>query len=116
MQVEIFWRRIVPVRENNMKQCAIVRNGSDIIKVVNLKRKYNKIINNPIMEIIEECSLDDLESRFKFYTSKPEIEEYNDDIKLYYYKDLSNNTRLCSIYPKDTSSTIIEITKLEYAK
>ena len=51
-----------------MKQCAaIVLNGSDIIKVSNLKRKYNKIINNPNMKILEECSIEKLDEKYEYW-------------------------------------------------
>lgn len=44
-----------------MKQCAVVLNGNDVIKVSNLKRKYDKIKNNPNMKILEECDMDMLD-------------------------------------------------------
>lgn len=67
---------MTPAR-GTMKESAVVRNGKDIIKVINLKRKYNKIINNPIMEIIEECTKEELESKYLYY--KDFYEEKEED-------------------------------------
>ena len=44
-----------------MKQCAVVLNGNDVVKVSNLKRKYDKIMNNPNMKILEECDMEMLD-------------------------------------------------------
>ena len=35
-----------------MKKCAIILNGNDVVKVTNLKRKYDKFINNPDIKIL----------------------------------------------------------------
>ena len=48
----------------NRKQCAIILNGKDVVKVANLKRKYNKLINNPDIKILEECDEHELEDRY----------------------------------------------------
>ena len=54
----------------NMKQCAIILNGSDVVKVANLKRKYNKLVNNPEIKILEECDEDSLEERYSYWNLK----------------------------------------------
>lgn len=50
-----------------MKQCAVVLNGNDVIKVSNLKRKYDKIKNNPNMKILEECDMDMLDEKYSYW-------------------------------------------------
>ena len=47
-----------------MKQCAVILNGKDVVKVSNLKRKYNKLVNNPDIKILEECDENELEDRY----------------------------------------------------
>lgn len=64
-----------------MKECAIVLNGSDVIKVLNLKRKYNKIINNPNMKILKECDKDEIDSLYDSFKVK-KVEEGKEDIKV----------------------------------
>ena len=44
-----------------MKKCAVILNGSDVVKVLNLKRKYDKFVNNPTIKILEECDEEKLE-------------------------------------------------------
>ena len=50
-----------------MKQCAIILNGKDVVKVANLKRKYNKLVNNPEIKILEECDSEELEQRYIYW-------------------------------------------------
>lgn len=80
-----------------MKQCAIVRNGNDIIKVSNLKRKYNKIINNPNMQILEECDLEELEEKFAKWDIPKTAEASNIETK-YYFKNAITGHTIISIY------------------
>ncbi|MGM9532186.1 hypothetical protein [Intestinibacter sp.] len=82
-----------------MEQCAIVLNGTDVIKVSNLKRKYNKIINNPEMKILEECSKEELEDRYLYWKDKYKaIEEESEEVKKYYFSD-GKGSVIVSIYP-----------------
>lgn len=81
-----------------MKPCAIVQNGNDIIKVSNLKRKYNKIINNPNMQILEECEASELEERFAYWNKPKEINQDRDTIKKYYFKNPKTGYTITSIY------------------
>ena len=50
-----------------MKQCAVVLNGNDVVKVSNLKRKYDKIMNNPNMKILEECDMEMLDEKYNYW-------------------------------------------------
>lgn len=50
-----------------MKQCAIILNGKDVVKVANLKRKYNKLTTNPEIKILEECNEDELEEKYSYW-------------------------------------------------
>ena len=50
-----------------MKQCAVILNGKDVVKVTNLKRKYNKLVNNPEIKILEECDSNELEQRYAYW-------------------------------------------------
>lgn len=84
-----------------MKQCAIVLNGNDIIKISNLKRKYNKIINNPNMKILEECNEDELEEKYNTYKGKllNTVDHNEDDITLYHFRNEETGETIVSIYP-----------------
>lgn len=58
-----------------MKQCAIILNGKDVVKVSNLKRKYNKLISNPEIKILEECDADVLEERYLYWSKVTTLEK-----------------------------------------
>lgn len=85
-----------------MKQCAIVLNGNDIIKISNLKRKYNKIVNNPNMKILEECDTDILDEKYEYWNRtlnrNPEEEKKNES-NLYYFRNSKTGYTILSIYP-----------------
>lgn len=86
-----------------MKQCAVVLNGNDVITVFNLKRKYNKIINNPNMKILEECDLDRLDEKLDYWkrviNRDPEKEKESEDVKLYHFRNPKTGCSITSIYP-----------------
>lgn len=85
-----------------MKQCAIVLNGNDVIKVSNLKRKYNKIISNPNMKILEECELSEIDDKYDYWnrTLNRDVEkELEEESKLYYFKNHKTGHTIVSIYP-----------------
>lgn len=85
-----------------MEQCAIVLNGTDVIKVSNLKRKYNKILNNPNMRILEECSKNELDEKYNYWNrilAKNTAEEKSEEIKLYHFKNPKTDCTITSIYP-----------------
>ena len=65
-----------------MKQCAVVLNGNDVVKVSNLKRKYDKIMSNPNMKILEECDKEILDEKYNYWNSiYPDLEECKSYIK-----------------------------------
>lgn len=84
-----------------MKQCAIVLNGNDIIKISNLKRKYNKIVNNPNMKILEECDVDMLDEKYNYWNRtlnrNPE-EEKKEESNLYHFRNPKTGCTILSIY------------------
>lgn len=88
-----------------MKQCAIVKNGNDVIKVTNLKRKFKKICQNPETEIIEECDLEDLQFKYEYWKriydlekSKKEEKDYEETMK-YHFRNKKTGETITSIYP-----------------
>lgn len=99
-----------------MKQCAIVLNGNDVIQISNLKRKYSKIINNPNMKILEECTLEELEDKFRYWKNileKPETENTNSVLK-YVFKNESTGETIVSIYDNlDNLKHLINIEEYE---
>lgn len=88
-----------------MKQCAVVRNGNDVIKVTNLKRKFKKIESNPEMEIIEECDLDSIDTKYEYWKRiynldkvQKEEQEYEGQLK-YRFRNPKTGWSITSIYP-----------------
>ena len=83
-----------------MKQCAVVLNGNDVIKVNNLKRKYDKIVNNPNMKILEECDMEMLDEKYNYWnkTLDKEIEEVENSVKLYHFKNPKTRETISTIY------------------
>lgn len=86
-----------------MEQCAIIKNGRDIVKVSNLKRKYQKLISNPNVTILEECTPELLEERYDYwvdkYAPKSNVGEDFEDIRYYFINDKTGHT-IVSIYPE----------------
>lgn len=92
-----------PGRATNYKimECAIVLNGNDIIKVSNLKRKYNKILNNPNMKILEECSRNELDEKYNYWNrtlNRNIEEEKNEEYKFHHFKNSRTGETITSIY------------------
>jgi len=84
-----------------MKQCAIVLNGNDVIKVSNLKRKYDKIINNSNMKILEECDKDELDEKYEYWNrtlNRNTKEEEILESRLYRYVNPKTKCTILSIY------------------
>lgn len=98
----LVWVRVPVGRQNlsKMKQCAVVLNGTDVIKVSNLKRKYNKIVNNSEMKILEECSSEDLEDKYLYWKNLLTKSEdtQGDEILKYHFRNSRGET-ISSIYP-----------------
>jgi hypothetical protein len=86
-----------------MKQCAIILNGNDVVKVSNLKRKYNNIINNPRIQLLEECNSDELEEKYNYWNrtlNHKEITESENNIILHHYRNIKTDYTITSIYDK----------------
>lgn len=84
-----------------MKQCAIVLNGNDVIKVSNLKRKYEKIINNSNMKILEECNKDELDEKYEYWNrtlNRNSKEEEISESRLHQFKNPKTGYTILSIY------------------
>ena len=84
-----------------MKQCAIVLNGNDVIKISNLKRKYDKIVNNPNMKILEECDKDVVDEKYEYWNrtlNRNAKEESVLESRLYLYVNPKTKCTILSIY------------------
>lgn len=84
-----------------MKQCAIVLNGNDVIKISNLKRKYDKIVNNPNMKILEECDKDVVDEKYEYWNrtlNRNTKEESVLESRLYRYVNPKTKCTVLSIY------------------
>ena len=71
-----------------MKQCAVVLNGNDVVKVYNLKRKYDKIMSNPNMKILEECDKEMLDEKYNYWNrtlNRNLKEEKIEESKFYFF-------------------------------
>ena len=86
-----------------MERCAIIRNGKDIVKVSNLKRKYQKLISNPNITILEECTPELLEEKYNYWVEKYALNDITnediEDVKYYFLNDKTGET-ITSIYPE----------------
>lgn len=87
-----------------MKQCAVILNGNDVIPVTNLKRKYNKLINNSNIKILEECNTDRLNEKLDYW-KRIVNEDYKKGVerekeaKLYHFRNPKTGYSITSIYP-----------------
>lgn len=79
---------------------AIILNGKQIKKIVKNK-KFNKIINNPNIKILEECNEENVDERFDYWDKiiNPKTEEKEEKIKVYYFKNNKTGYSITSIYP-----------------
>ena len=85
-----------------MKQCAVVLNGNDVVKVSNLKRKYDKIMSNHNMKILEECDKEMLDEKYNYWNrtlNRNIEEEKNEEAKLHYFRNPKTGCTIASIYP-----------------
>lgn len=87
-----------------MKQCAIILNGNDVITVTNLKRKYNKLVNNPNVKILEECDAGRLDEKLDYWKrivneDYKKEEEREKETKLYHFRNPKTGYSITSIYP-----------------
>lgn len=87
-----------------MKQCAIVLNGNDVITAINLKRKYNKLINSPNIKILEECDVNRLNEKLDYWKrivneDYKKEKEREKETKLYYFRNPKTGHTITSVYP-----------------
>ena len=74
---------------------------NDVIKISNLKRKYDKIINNPNMKILEECDKDVVDEKYEYWNrtlNRNTKEEEILESKLYRYINPKTKCTILSIY------------------
>lgn len=82
-------------------ECAIVLNGTQVVKMTKTK-KFNKVLNNPNMKVLEECSSEDLEDRFNHWKEvykKDSKEPEPPEQTLYHFKNDKTGHTITSIYP-----------------
>lgn len=80
-----------------MNECAILLNGNQVTKIVK-NRKFSKILNNPNIKILEECSKEELEDKYLYWKDKYKvIEEESEEVKKYYFTN--GRETIVSIYP-----------------
>lgn len=88
-----------------MKKCAVILNGNDVVKVTNLKRKYDKFVNNPDVKILEECNEDELEEKYDYWCrtinyDKANREQEENSTKLYHFKNVVTGWTITSVFPQ----------------
>lgn len=85
-----------------MKKCAVILNGSDVVKVLNLKRKYDKFINNPTIKILEECDEEELEERYSYWcrTINNKPKEQSETLWKYHWRNKITGWTRHSINPE----------------
>lgn len=85
-----------------MKKCAVILNGSDVVKVLNLKRKYDKFVNNPTIKILEECDEEELEEKYSYWcqavNNKPK--EQTESLLKYHWRNKITGWTRHSINPE----------------
>ena len=81
-------------------EAAVVLNGNQVQKIIKNKKFY-KIVRNPNIKILEECSKELLDEKYDYWnrllTRNPE-EEKIEESKLFYYKNPKTKRTLVSIY------------------
>lgn len=81
---------------------AIILNGTQLSKIIKNK-KFNKIVNNPNIKILEECSSEQLDTKYEYWKNKLGVnkkeEDISDKIKLYHFINKKSGYTITSIYP-----------------
>lgn len=99
-----------------MNEGVIILNGTQVQRIKKNK-KFFKILNNPNMKILEECTLEELEDKFQYWKNKlekPETENNNSIFK-YVFKNKHTGGTLISIYNNlDNLKKDININDYEY--
>ena len=85
-----------------MKKCAVILNDNDVVKVSNLKRKYDKFVNNPDIKILEECNEDELEDKYDYWrrTINHSSEKPSEKLLKYHWRNKITGWTRHSIYPE----------------
>jgi hypothetical protein len=85
-----------------MKKCAVILNGSDVVKVLNLKRKYDKFVNNPTIKILEECDEEELEEKYSYWcqTVNNKPKEQTESLLKYHWRNKITGWTRHSINPE----------------
>lgn len=85
-----------------MKKCAVILNGSDVVKVSNLKRKYDKFVNNPTIKILEECDEEELEEKYSYWcqTVDTKPKEPTESLLKYHWRNKITGWTRHSINPE----------------
>lgn len=98
-----------------MNEGVIILNGTQVQKIKKNK-KFFKILNNPNMKILEECTLENLEDKFRYWKNileKPETENTNSVLK-YVFKNEGTGETIVSIYDNlDNLKHLINIEEYE---
>ena len=85
-----------------MKKCAVILNGNDVVKVSNLKRKYDKFISNPSIKILEECDEEELEEKYSYWckTIDNKPKERTESLLKYHWRNKITGWTRHSINPE----------------
>lgn len=85
-----------------MKKCAVILNGNDVVKVLNLKRKYDKFISNPSIKILEECDEEELEEKYSYWcqTVDTKPKELTESLLKYHWRNKITGWTRHSINPE----------------
>lgn len=85
-----------------MKKCAVILNGNDVVKVLNLKRKYDKFISNPSIKILEECDEEELEEKYSYWCQTVNIKpkEQTESLLKYHWRNKITGWTRHSINPE----------------
>lgn len=85
-----------------MKKCAVILNGNDVVKVLNLKRKYDKFISNPSIKILEECDEEELEEKYSYWckTINNKPKEQTESLLKYHWRNKITGWTRHSINPE----------------
>lgn len=83
-----------------MNECAILLNGNQVTKIVK-NRKFSKILNNPNMKILEECSRNELDEKYNYWNrllNRNTEDEKNEESKLHHFRNPKKGCTITSIY------------------
>lgn len=85
--------------------CAVIASGNSVSKITNLKRKYNKLKNNPDITILEECDSEHLQEKYEYWKrlydleNQQKIEQEHEEAMKYHFRNPKTGYTYTSIYP-----------------